>query len=402
MKIYELFSEAPRHRVKIVIAANLFYIVQLILNWPFIHLSGFRGFSRYIDLNSILTSADCFQENKLGIYSDISKSQCEGYMYGRELIFFLQNLQLTPQMASVVGTALILLAMVLISWMALIARSPNWLATIVIFTPGISLLFERGNLDVVVFLLVTLAAIAVNKSLNILAYSLLVASALLKFYTLPLLFVAIAFMKMRKALKYSLIVVSLFVSYDLLKQIGNLPKLPGTWFISFGSGVFGEYINLISRMLDSGVVISGIGIKLIGIIVVACSFMFYAKKGSKLIHSFDWSINQQGNYLPVIGFFSFVVFFSCYLTGISYDYRMIFYSISLLGLSQIWTIYQPKLKVMLILSLVCTTYFPPSQINVRVIFQLIGDVSMLVIVPVLAHYYFVFAQTSSRIGKRNG
>lgn len=397
MKIFELFSEAPRNRVQTVILANLFYVAQLILNWPLIHLSGFRGFSRYIDLNSILKSADCFQENELGIYSDISKSQCEGYMYGRELIFFIQNLELTPRATSIVGTSLALFAMVLISWLVLLAKSSNWLVTIVIFTPGLSLLFERGNLDVVVFLLVTLAAIALNNNLNILAYSLLVASALLKFYTIPLLFVAVAFMKVRRAFKYSLIVLSLIITCNLLLQIGNLPKLPGTWFISFGSGVFGEYINLISRMLDSGVLITGLGLNLIGILAVASSFLFYAKNRSKLIRSFDWSINQQGKYLPIIGFFSFVVFFSCYLTGISYDYRMIFYAISLLGFSQIWDIAKPNLKIMVILSILCTTYFLPAQINLRVVFQLIGDFSMLIIVPALTHYYFEFAQKSMRI-----
>jgi hypothetical protein len=258
-------------------------MTQLYLNWPFIHLAGFRGFSRYIDLNSILKSADCFQENKLGIYSDISMSQCDGYMYGRELIFFIQNLELTPAATSILGTSLTLLAMVLISWLVLIAKSSNWLATIVIFTPGLSLLLERGNFDVVVFILVTLAAIALNNNLNILTYSLLVASALLKFYTLPLLFLAVVLMKMRNAFKYGLMVCSLFISYDLFKQIGNLPKLPGTWFISFGSGVFGEYINLILRLFDSDVVIRGIGINIIGIFVVAGSFLFYAKKASKLI-----------------------------------------------------------------------------------------------------------------------
>jgi hypothetical protein len=401
MKFFELFSEAPRHRVKIVILANLFYMTQLYLNWPFIHLAGFRGFSRYIDLNSILKSADCFQENKLGIYSDISMSQCDGYMYGRELIFFIQNLELTPAATSILGTSLTLLAMVLISWLVLIAKSSNWLATIVIFTPGLSLLLERGNFDVVVFILVTLAAIALNNNLNILTYSLLVASALLKFYTLPLLFLAVVLMKMRNAFKYGLMVCSLFISYDLFKQIGNLPKLPGTWFISFGSGVFGEYINLILRLFDSDVVIRGIGINIIGIFVVAGSFLFYAKKASKLIKPLDGSIDQQDKNLSVISLFSFIVFLSCYLTGISYDYRMIFYSISLLGFSQIWTISQPKLKVMLILSLVCTIYFPPSLINLRVIFQVIGDVSMLIIVPVLTHYYFEFVRKNLGIGKRN-
>jgi hypothetical protein len=249
--------------------------------------------------------------------------------------------------------------------------------------------------------LVTLAAIALNNNLNILAYSLLVASALLKFYTIPLLFVAVAFMKVRRAFKYSLIVLSLIITCNLLLQISNLPKLPGTWFISFGSGVFGEYINLISRMLDSGVLITGLGLNLIGILAVASSFLFYAKNRSKLIRPFDWSINQQEKYLPIIGFFSFIVFFSCYLTGISYDYRMIFYAISLLGFSQIWDIAKSNLKIMVILSILCTTYFLPAQINLRVVFQLIGDFSMLIIVPALTHYYFEFAQKATRIeGKR--
>jgi hypothetical protein len=80
---------------------------------------------------------------------------------------------------------------------------------------------------------------------------------------------------------------------------------------------------------------------------------------------------------------------------------MIFYAISLLGFSQIWDIAKPILKIMVILSILCTTYFLPNQINLRVVFQLIGDFSMLIIVPVLTHYYFEFAQKSMRIeGKR--
>lgn len=387
MKVSSFVNRNHLIRILIVILANFYYAVQLFSNWPLIDFSGFRGSSRYIDLESILTSASCFKENDLGVYSNISNTRCAGYLYGRELIYLLQNIIWGPNVTFIIGTAVVLAGMATLSWFALKDEFPLTLTALVIFTPGISLLYERGNFDLVVFLMVILSALLFNKQYFLTSYFVILLASMFKFYTLPLIFVIVAFMKKENRTKWFLFIITIFVTVHLAVQINALPKLPSTWFISFGAGVFGEYLNLVNQTISNNDQIQLTGTSLVGLTLVVISQAVFLKFSSRFLDVSRIKNISTGKNVHSIGIFSFIVFLSCYLTGISYDYRIIFYSIAIFGAWPIWKYGKVPLRISIVISLVFTTIFPPTLIYPRVIFQLIGDFCMLAVVPAIAFYY---------------
>jgi hypothetical protein len=280
--------------------------------------------------------------------------------------------------------------MICLSRLALKSKAPNLFVAILLFTPGISLLFERGNFDSAIFLLVLLASWTLRKKMNLTTFFILVASTVFKFYTLPMLLVAISLMKISKVYKYFLLLITIFTALHLFKQLSELPKLPGTWFISFGAGVFAEYLNLVFRITGVELIISGILIPTLGLMIIAVSFFSYNKLQNRLMRSKIVYSNQYHDPITQLGFLCFVIFLSCYVSGISYDYRIIFYSVSLLGCPALWTLGKTKLRILVTFSVFFTTIFPPSLVTFRVVFQLFGDISMLIVLPILFGYYFEY------------
>jgi hypothetical protein len=381
-------------RIAILFATSFFYLCQLVSNWPLVNWAGFRGETRYIDLVSVIKSAECFKDNSLGIYSDISETPCNGYMYGRTLIYLIQILRIRPDVSLLVGGISALLGIIVVISLLFKSKAPNSIILVLSVTPGLSLLFERGNIDLFVFFATVIAAIAFRFKLYSLSIVILLIVSTLKFYTFPLVFVVILLAKQPQTRKIIWTVFSAVIAATMLDQITSSPKVPGTWFISFGMQVFGEYINLGFRSFNQEMKLHWLFTIIIGLVLISTSALlkiFFSRTTS------SGTISDEDLYTPscvveLVGLFSFIVFISCYLTGISYDYRIIFYVLAICGMPSTWFMQTKLLKPLVILSLLCSTIFSPSLIGERVIFQLAGDLAMLLVIPFMVEHYMKLAR----------
>jgi hypothetical protein len=372
----------------ILLTALIYYFYNFIYNWGLINWAGFRGEKRFIDLHSVLKSAECFKINGLGIYSDISHTPCQGYMYGRELIFAIQALHLHPSQSSIIGLFLTLITVLSVFVLLRLGISTASILFTLAFTPGISLLLERGNVDGFIGLIVISAAFTFEKNLQKTSIALLLIASSFKFYTLPLTLLVILICKNSWKSKVLFLSMSFVLILDILFQLKSTAKVPGTWFISFGVQIFGEYLDLIFRLLSTNIHLSNFSKTAIGIICLITSF----KVSKRLFKNADYdrsilTRDSENEIASIVGIFSYVVFISCYLTGISYDYRIIFYVLAINGMLLNKSSYKSKFRATVILSILCTTIFPTGFVNLRVVFQLVGDVAMLLCIPRMTDWY---------------
>ena len=377
-------------RAGILFATSSYYLYQLLNNWPLINWAGFRGESRYIDLVSVINSAECFKDNNLGIYSDVSQTPCEGYMYGRSLIYLIQVLRVHPDVSFLMGGISALIGILILIFLLFKSKAPNSMIFILSVTPGLSLLFERGNIDLFIFFTVIIAAVTFRLKFYAASIIILLIASSLKFYTFPLVFLVILLGKQSKSRKAIWTMLSIVMAATVLEQIFSSPKVPGTWFISFGMQVFGEYVNLGFRLVNQEVRLDSIFTIIIGVILISLSVVFKRTftRPIATTSTSEQSVYTSASVVEIVGLFSFIVFSSCYLTGISYDYRVIFYVLAISGLPSSWFKQSKLISPFVAVSLLFSTIFSPSLIGERVIFQLVGDLAMLLVIPFIAEHYF--------------
>lgn len=388
MKFHSLALNATEKRRAFLLVAFVYYLYNLVFNWALIEWSGFRGESRFIDLHSVLKSAECFETNELGIYSDISHTACHGYMYGRELIFAIQALRIHPSQSFLLGN--ILAIVTLLTLLALLERSETSITILIVlsFAPGLSLLFERGNLDGFIALIVIGAAILYEQNSKNLSILLLMAASIFKFYTFPLVILIVLISKLSWKIKGLWLGISAVIAMDILLQIKSASKVPGTWFISFGAQIFGEYADLGFRFASRDFHLNTVSKIAIGMMFTLTSFAI-SKRILRLDGAVDTTYDPKNKEMKsnTVAIFSFVVFISCYLTGVSYDYRAIFYILAINGIFATKSRNTPLITILIMLSILCTTIFPNEFINLRVAFQFIGDLAMLLLIPFMFKFY---------------
>ena len=354
------------------------YVLQLRLNWPLVNWSGFRGGSRYIDLNDIIKSSKCFSGNNLGIYSNITNTPCAGYSYTRELIGFLQLTHLNQLPTNIFGFLLAFAMLTLATNMIYKSESNRLFVTFAAMCPGIFLLLERGNFDILVFVLVVFANYEFNRGRELTSILLIILSALIKFYTLPLILLFVIFGRSNRIRKLSLVIFAT-LAIDFIQQVTELPHLAHTWFISFGLGVFPEYVSLVPRFLHSSFELNKPEQYVIEILTFGASWWLYRSN-----RNWFW-IQESERKSPKtnlnLGIFMGLTFLTCYFTGNSYDYRLVFYVAFLITATDLWKLATSFSKILILVSLFFTTFFPTGFVTFRTIFQLIGDFAMLLLVP---------------------
>jgi len=364
---------------------GLFYLANFAWNWPLIKWAGFRGGSRFIDLQSIMDSVRCFTQNKIGTYSDIVKTPCQGYSYTRELIWIIHLTRMDTVSTLVHGIVLMAIAGAILGGLAWKSHNRSIPVVFALFCPGLGLLFERGNLDEIVFILIATAGVCYYKRKLFICSVVLILAALIKFYTLPLL-ILLAILAKSRNIRVLNVAAFLALGVDFILQIVKLPELPHTWFISFGVGVFPEYLNLIPRLFNHSWQLSTKERYLVELILLLATFSFYL-----LRRSFFWAadklIIELDTFNSSIGVFFAGAFITCYLTGVSYDYRLIFYAATFLVANNLWNSSTKFIRYLIFISLFFTTIFPAGKTNARTAFQFIGDFAMLLILPMIFEWW---------------
>ena len=299
----------------------VFYSTQFYLDWPLLKMSRIRGQFNFEDFVTIFTSAKCFRDIGLQIYiPDPSRPLCF-YPYGRTFIYFIDLFRipaaLAPTIIILVGALILFLTT---NFLGKTSFNEKLFITFVFISPPLWLAIERGNADILICLLVLLSAYSSYKKKSHTSLLLLALATLIKFYTLPLLVMEI--WRQRESVnKYIYTSVVAAVCYVIFVDIqAQHLQQPGSF--AFGSPVVTFWLNAISSNLH--LPIREISIRegqIIGIIflcaIVAC-----------LSRILDFSSTERSRIdrpLSNICFFYLgSVYVTCFVFGMSYDYRLIF------------------------------------------------------------------------------
>lgn len=327
----KILSTIRQNRVVTSLIASLglagFYFFQIVGSWPGLRSSGVRGPRDFIDQESILYSANCFKQLGRSVYSlDVDPSTCGGFQYSIELLRFLNFSRLSSLSSYTIGTAFIWSTIAIFSFFLYLIRrkgkADNFVAILALTSPGIWLLFERGNYDALIYILIIAGLILLKSKFHELGILLIGVTVLMKFYTLPLYFLSILLLK-RKTSRRIASILAIPLTVYILILIKQVALFPSTWYVSFGFKSLGLYFQLViqEKFLSSyqinlatsllfGLAFLGLLLMLLIRLEVRPSFL------AKTHPSDEWA---RGIYFGML-----VVFLSCFFAGMNFDYRLIY------------------------------------------------------------------------------
>jgi hypothetical protein len=363
-----------------------FFAAHHLSNWWVLSVSGIRG-GDFIDLNAVLKWSDCFENIGTSVYK-APDGACGGYLYGSTLLRFLDFIGVGASQTRIWGIALGVTLSVCLGVLAAfftLTRGVNPIMVGLVFSsPPIWLLVERGNIDLLIFIMVVLATMLFSRGFEMTSVTLIAATALFKFYTLPLLLV-LAFVSEHK--KYRIATLTIFLitapivisDYLMIQQ-----NFPSTWFISFGLPAIGFWINVLSEEFG----FNSVNLKIFSIYFLGLTLFVVGIAIAKI-----YIFNQKNCFVPSSIFkrsqalndsiilYSGTIVITCYLFGMNYDYRLVFASVSGLALLSIGDGIrsQRKIQYLLLISLWFTSFSFGLQnvsFGLFMLIQLIGDISL--------------------------
>lgn len=314
-------SRQIRHNYGPQAIVVLFYLIQHFLNWPLLKISRMRGEFNFEDFVTIFTSAKCFQTIGLQIYvPDESRPLCF-YPYGRSFVFLIDLLRIPASFAPIIIVLVSLLilhaAARLLGETMIFEKS---VFVLIFISPPLWLGFERGNADLLICLLVLTAAYLISTNKGVLGIWVLVLSTLIKFYTFPLLLFVL--WKYKPKANKLLLTVGLFaLSFVIFTDIqAQHLQQPGSF--AFGSPIVTFWINALNSNLNLGLneITPRVG-QPIGVLLVLIISIFFLKAKHFSTQALALTASDlKKNSFTYLG----VVFVTCFLLGMSYDYRLIF------------------------------------------------------------------------------
>jgi len=293
------------------------------------------GGRNYSDLNSVVLAASCYREIGERVYS--MDREC-AYLYGRTLLNLINFSHLAQINITIVGAAAMVALLACFFYLIFIASPKSFTSQMQIFlmliSPCFWLLFERGNFDWLVFILIFLGVLTLRTRLEILGVILIGISGLIKFYSLPLLLLIPFIMKNRLS-RLASIVAFIALLPMTLEDISLIKTFPNPVFAAFGSPALGLWANIFSQQFNFGFKLSDFNAHILGLIIFvsAVSLVLYSNQmRSRLglsLHSRDYS-KVKSLYIIFSG-----TYLINYLAGMNYDYRLIFLVASLILCSRV-------------------------------------------------------------------
>ena len=314
----------------LVVFFIVIYLVNVYFGWPIIQISGVR-IAEYVDLAAIIKSGNLCS-GKLDFWGFLDLSQrlpedCGGFIYGRPLLALLAMatipLTWTTPIAILLGLATAIVIALTISLNIGSGTARVLLAALAIFSPGVFLLFERANFDLLMILGVLLATFLLSKGRFFTGLFVAGLTAVFKYYTLPLLLIApFLFGRDRKQILFGSAFaasISLYAVWDY----SQLPRVPGDGYVQFGSGVLSHYFTHLGLDVSS---MFSIGF---GILVPLVLGIFVFRRSKLTGNSLTLGSLFKFTSLNKSLFFTTVssVFIASYFAGLNFDYRLVFLAI---------------------------------------------------------------------------
>ena len=317
-----MISILKHSKLKYLTFASLsaFLALNASSDWLILRLWNIRGGVEFLDLNAVLVNVDCFENIGWEIYETQQEDPCRNYVYGSTLIRILYLFGLGTSQKLILGWfAAILVAYILsdlTSKISRVSRSTYLIVLLVIISPPVLLLVERANFDWAIFALIYLSAILFARRYEKIGFVVLAFSALLKFYTFPLLCICLILLKTRKERIIGFL-ISTLTFILIVKDLTLLRTIyVDVWFAAFGNTVWAKYLVVI------GVNLNSIATNILGICVTVILVIFLKSLIPK--SSLDEIEIKLSSTNEFFAFFSSIVFLSCFFAGMNFDYRLVF------------------------------------------------------------------------------
>jgi len=346
----------------------LVFAYQFRMGW--FYLGGKNGFG---DFGYVLERIPCIKGNWDNLYGPRTEEVCSGYIYGSSLLVLLDAIGMSLSTLVPISYGLAASLVFIYLWTILKDKSSiaqNVLAVALLFSPPVILLIERMNVDVIVFLCVYAATKMPNRVAKWIAPLLIALSTLFKFYTLPLILIMLkeARGKLRIYLFTVLVSTLVIISIDLSRIEG----LPWDARNMFGNAIWGEYLLYLVKGPQTHA--NFIASSMLGIAILI--FVSY------LVQKLDIDVELK-KVAPKsdqkLFIFCFILYLTCYFSGLSVDYRLIFLLFAYVLFEAMFTLNWTGLMIVR-LSILATFYM---SYNVEKL-QPLGDLTQLVALLILA------------------
>ena len=377
------------------------YLVNFLFNWPISRWSDTStGSNLFTDFKTLfIWATECRVNLSLpqifSVYSQIEASEtCTQFTYGTTLIILLSilptNIELYVAAALIFGVLSVFALGFFLGNNYMMSFWQKVLVSLAFFGPGAHLLFERGNLDLQIFLLVLIAAALLAKGRYFPPYLVLLLATLLKFYTLPVLvLVSLLAKKLWQQILSAIFTVLTLIWVVVDFSRGSILHVYGP--IQFGYPVLDHYFEWLGISLP--LIPSLIGF-LAPWLVWALLVLIERKAGNSYRTRLTQSINAlQEDYAFI---FTAITFCAMFFVALSYDYRLIFLSLAGVGLI-LKSAFSRGVKAALWTSLMIAVWgsgafggnfmFIPPAIKPFLIggFQLAGDLAIFLWVGILLY-----------------
>jgi hypothetical protein len=305
-------------------AITSFFLIMQLTTWPPLRFWGWWGGGNFLDTWQVLTSSDCYRSIGLQVYE--LENPCMIYAYGRPLLVPLAELHIGASQTSLFGIIFLIFVSATISIMITsldyASRRKTLVAMIVAFSPPVLLLVDRGNFDSLIVFMVLLAAWIHAKGNSIIATLLIFLTAIFKYYTAPLLLLMV-FVSKNKISKGIAGLLCLVAALSILRDLKITQFIFTTTNPNLTFGLGHEFLYMSNyNSFDWMEKYRQVGGAVFVLVCFGASFLWLRKKAIELNGSKDKAFARN------LYVFSTTVIISCYLTGVSADYRLIFLLIS--------------------------------------------------------------------------
>lgn len=389
--LQKIRSITTLQRTTIAVVVSAFAALYL-SGWKPLKMQGIGGGHDYSDLTSVLNAAKCFNVIGSDVYT--VTDSC-GYQYGLFLLKMINVLQLNSLTPLVLGGLLFTLVsflLLLIGVRSSVSRKHVVLTCLILLSPGPWLLFERGNFDLLIILFLAVTVLTLNTKFSFIGALLLLATALMKFYTFPLLFLYLILEK-NKWHKALIAFASLAIIPLMVSNIVSAPGYPNPMYVAFGLPIPGLWVNFFAWRFNFDLVLGMLPQYIIGVFAFI-SVLLYFQKSSKAsgFRSMFTNLNFSSNLEKNVFLFSSSTYVACFLAGSNFDYRLIFLAISLVLLNKaLVNSMQSRFLISLEIAALWLTYFYFGAIGaIPVLLSITGNAAQLILAVVLSVYLFRF------------
>jgi hypothetical protein len=314
-----------RVRIRWFVILLVVLLPTLIFNFSTLRVTGLESGALFGDLRLVLNWADCNKESGELLYKAFDPNYpCSGYIYGQPLIFALNVLGIHVSMTKVIGYIFCSTIVYILTYSVNLNRTSKLTLVLVVLSPPFALLLDRANFDTLIAFLVLLSAIAFSKKLELTAIGCLVVATLFKFYTLPILFIALALCKSVPK-KILIAVTTLVIGFYVALNIQKIQSpFPNGYYAKFGFSIWGSYAEKYSSHWSSS------GLQLLINLFVSALLAIFLFKVRKYRQASTWDLELNSQY-QIVAIWFLAAHVSCFVAGLSYDYRLVFIAISTLA-----------------------------------------------------------------------